>query len=458
MSTLRTEPNSQLVHLDTPLRRVLVVYAPPSARAGGAAVLGDGPVVLGRGRTESAFGLTLHDPKVSRRHATLTCDEEGVLRLVDEESRNGTYVNGARVRSATLAPGSVIRVGQHILLVQELDEEAAQHALRHSEADFGLVGTSAAIVGVRERIRRVASSNVACLVRGETGSGKERVAHALHAQSGRRGAFVPVNCASLNESLAESELFGHRAHAFTGARSSSEGLFRAAHEGTLFLDEIGDMRLPLQATLLRALDSGEIRPVGARKAETVNVRVVAATHVDLEAAVADGRFRADLYARLRGTSVELPPLREHKEDILPLALRRLAESDPSLRLSADAAEALLLHSYPYNVRELFQLVGAAAVEAHGCAQIDASHLPPALRHPLEGRSQASARSSAAPRALFSIDRSAAPSPRDLETVLHHCEGNISRAAEFFGCDRKQVYRWVERHGVNPEEFRGGGAS
>jgi DNA-binding NtrC family response regulator len=202
------------------------------------------------------------------------------------------------------------------------------------------------------------------LICGETGTGKELVARALHQQSGRRGGFVPVNCGSIPRELVESELFGHERGAFTGAAARRHGLFQEADGGTLFLDEIGELPAALQPRLLRVLETGVVRPVGADREVRVDVRVLAATHVDLREAVNVGRFRRDLYYRLAAAVVATPPLRARREDIGPLARRILDEEPGACRLSEGALRALEAHSWPGNVRELRNVLRRAAA-LHG---------------------------------------------------------------------------------------------
>ena len=229
---------------------------------------------------------------------------------------------------------------------------------RRLEADTELVGESAAMRRLRETIGLAAPSNGRVLVTGESGTGKELIARAIHGNSKRKGgSFVKLNCAAIPSELIESELFGHERGAFTGAHQARKGKFELAHEGTLFLDEIGDMRLEVQAKLLRALQEGEIERVGASRPIRVDVRVVAATNKDLEAAIADGRFREDLYYRLNVLPVEAPPLRTHKDDLPELVRvfveRVCRESDMRTKdVTPDALEALARHDWPGNVREL----------------------------------------------------------------------------------------------------------
>jgi DNA-binding NtrC family response regulator len=224
----------------------------------------------------------------------------------------------------------------------------------------------------------VAPSPVPVLIQGETGTGKELLARHLHNRSGRKGPFIAVNGAAINENLAESEFFGHEAGAFTGANGRREGWFEAAQGGTLFLDEIGDLPLALQVKLLRVLQEREVVRVGGRKPIPIDVRIITATHVDLHTAVAAGRFREDFYYRLNIVTLRIPPLRDRPGDILPLAEHFLGQfarehQRPVPQLSADAVQRLLTHSWPGNIRELENTLLSAALLAGG-ALVEGRHL------------------------------------------------------------------------------------
>jgi transcriptional regulator with PAS, ATPase and Fis domain len=317
-----------------------------------------------------------------------------------------------------------------------------------------LLGRSIAMQRLRAQIGRVAGRPVSVFVLGESGVGKELIAQELHRCSRRAGPFVPVNCGALPEALVESELFGHVAGAFTGADRARPGLFAAARRGTLFLDEIGEMPAAMQPKLLRALASGEVRPVGGTEPERLDVRIVAATNrVKLEEAVQQGTFRGDLYARLAGWTIVAPPLRARREDVLALARRFLDQAGSAAPLSSDAAEALLLHAWPYNVRELEQLMAQTAVRVDGAPTVELTHLPAALAAPLAARGAASPSPAAETPLEILVARDVTPGREQLEIVLGRLEGNMARVAEYFRKERRQVYRWVERHGLDPEAYR-----
>lgn len=307
----------------------------------------------------------------------------------------------------------------------------------------GIMGESPPMRRLFDRIGRVAQSMAPVLISGETGSGKELVARSVHQASGR-DPFLPVNCGALPETLLESELFGHARGAFTGADRAKPGLFEAADGGTLFLDEIGDLPLALQPKLLRALESGEIRRVGEVEARPVEVRIVAATHQDLEAAVQAGQFREDLYWRLHVLHLDVPPLRERLDDIPLLVehgLNRIARRigvDPPPTVHPQALELLGSCPWPGNVRQLFGALERAVVFAAG-REIRVEDLPPSVRR---GSDRVERISRAADQEL---------SLADLEReyvleVLRRVEGNKSRAAEWLGIPRRTLYRRLAEYG------------
>lgn len=302
------------------------------------------PLVLGRDSEVLGPGV-LADRRLSGQHARL--DPVGdVVFIEDLGSTNGTYVDGLRVSRTPLGVGSVVRVGD--LLFVRRDVPADHRTPRHPR----LVGVSPSLGRVLRSVRTVAPESMSVLVGGETGVGKELVARELHSASGRPGRFVPVHCAGISEGTLLSELFGHRKGSFTGADQSREGLVVRADGGTLFLDEIGDASAGFQTSLLRFLQEGVVRSVGGHGERRVDVRVVAATHVDLRAAVERGEFRADLLARLDRWRLDVPPLRERLEDLPSLAHSFVEDAD----LPASLLQRLMEHHWPANVRELQSLV------------------------------------------------------------------------------------------------------
>ncbi len=318
-------------------------------------------------------------------------------------------------------------------------EEENQHLRRGQGGLPAMVSESRAMQPVRRLIERVAPSGANVLVTGEHGTGKEVVARLLHAASTRASrAFVAVNSGGLSEGVFESELFGHVKGAFTDARSDRIGCFELADGGTLFLDEIGNMPLSQQAKLLRVLQTGELHPVGSSKTRRVDVRVVSATNVDLSKAVAEGRFREDLLYRLNTVEVQLPPLRERREDIPLLAAHFLAEQGrrygrPAIRLSPEALEALLAYPWPGNVRELEHAVERALLMASGDEVTPEDLL--LRRASREGMARLEEMT------LEEVERYL------IERGLARHEGNVSEAAKGLGLSRSALYRRLQYYGI-----------
>jgi len=308
----------------------------------------------------------------------------------------------------------------------------------------GLVGRSRGMLNVYKQIAHASASDAPVLITGETGTGKELVALAIHRHS-RRAArpFVPVNCGALTEGLLESELFGHVRGAFTGAASDKKGLFEQAQGGTIFLDEIGEMSQALQVRVLRTLQQGEVRPVGASRTLQVDVRAIAATHRDLDKAVESGSFRQDLYYRLNVFHIDVPPLRERLEDIPLLVAHFLHAAGErggrSVRLSEPAMAALAGNSGPGNVRELENMLERLAADSRG-GLIDVDDLPSALRERPPIRLEE--------RLFEGLPSLEELEKRYLQHVLEAMKGNRSRAAEVMGIDRRTLYRMAERFGID----------
>jgi two-component system, NtrC family, response regulator AtoC len=314
--------------------------------------------------------------------------------------------------------------------------------------------TSTAMQPVHDLARRAAKSNINVLILGETGVGKEVMAQALHKLSPRAGhPILALNCAGLAESLIESELFGHERGAFTGAVSAKKGLFEAASGGTLFLDEIGEMPLQVQARLLRAIANREILPVGATRTRAIDVRIVAATNRDLEAEVARGAFREDLFYRLNGITLQLPPLRERREEILELARGFIAEGAraagrPGCVLSPEASELLLGYDWPGNIRQLRNVIERAMVLCEG-EVIDLSHLPAdrmrAAAATLPPRPPPVTRpATAAGRVLTAAEED---DRRRIVDALEASTWNQSRAAKALGIHRRTLISKLDRYGI-----------
>jgi len=292
------------------------------------------------------------------------------------------------------------------------------------------------------------------LILGDSGTGKELVARAIHSQ-GRRGSgpFISENCAALPEALLESELFGHAKGAFTGAERKKQGLMPAADGGVLFLDEVGDMPLELQKKLLRVLQEGEVRPVGSQETVKVDVRMIAASNRNLEEMVRDGDFREDLYYRLNVLPVHLPPLRERRDDVPHLVRRFLSDLAQSggalIRVSPDALECLARHNWPGNVRELQNEIRRAAVLCDGI--ILESHLSESVRHPRQTSSDGPVpveKGTTLPDMVRDLEMC------EIQKSLEQAGGNKSRAADMLGLSRFALQRKLEKYGIEPGKAAG----
>ncbi len=323
-----------------------------------------------------------------------------------------------------------------------------------------LIGSSPAMARLSEEIERVAPTAASVLIRGETGTGKELVARRIHRLSAvGRGPFVALNCAAVPETLLESELFGHRKGAFTGADRDRPGRFREAHGGTLFLDEVGDMPAAAQAKLLRVLQERTVEPVGGGKPVRVEVRVLAATHRDLLALAAEGRFRDDLYYRLRVVELILPPLRQRHGDAELLARHFLAAAAGSPReLTPAAAAALAAYPWPGNIRELKNAIERAAIFCHGGA-VRPEDLPAEIHSRSAAASAADGDAEAdtwPPGTELQAAKAAAMERferRFLTELLRRCDGNVSRAAREAGIHRQSLQKTLRRLGIDSEDFR-----
>ncbi len=308
--------------------------------------------------------VVLTDRAVSRHHAEIRMTSQG-LQVRDLGSTNGTFIGGLRVTEAYLEPGVECTLGYSRLLVTQRTEERPVAVLAGETQLGGLVGASPPMCELYALIRAVAPTPVTVHITGESGSGKEMVARTLHELSGRSGAFVVFDASVADPEMIRNDLFGHVKGAFTGASGAREGAFRRAHGGTLFIDEIGELPLDLQPRLLRALESREVVPIGSDIPQRVDVRVITATHRNLQQMVQEGTFRADLFYRLSVVPIRVPPLREIKSDIPRLAehLRHVMRLESSL--SADALAVLEQYSWPGNVRELRNVLERAAVLCQG---------------------------------------------------------------------------------------------
>jgi transcriptional regulator with GAF, ATPase, and Fis domain len=391
--------------------------------------------------------LELTDPTVSRLHCEIRLRTD-TMTLRDHGSTNGTFVGGARIRDADIPMGTLVRVGQTTLRVEASNTPAfVEISDRHSFGD--VVGQSLPMRQVYAILERVAQTDTTLLVEGETGTGKDVVARSLHEASRRKsGAFVPIDCGAIPETLFESELFGHVRGAFSGAVSDRKGVFEEAEGGTLFLDEIGEIPLVLQPKLLRAIESRTIRRVGSNVAKAVNVRIVAATNRDLAAAVNEGRFREDLYYRLAVVVVTLPALRERPEDIPLLAQHFYDRLSPGAgALPPDFLRSLTTRGFPGNVRELKNFIERSV------------SLGFVRTHQSTNRGGTIAQEEAARPSLDELVPLHLPLKEArqvwterfedvyLRAMLQKTGGNVTRAAELAGVSRRFLQRLAARLGV-----------
>ncbi len=421
--------------------------------------------------------LCIPEAAVSRYHGRVERRPDGAW-LFDNGSTNGILVNGARVTATRLAAHDVIRVGDTLFRfashgiysygAYRVDGSVVESArpIHHGIRGCPLIG-GYQVDHLLDRIEKVAKTQLSVIVTGDSGTGKELVARTVHLASERTGPFQAINCAALPANLIESELFGYRKGAFTGAASDKPGLVRAAHQGTLFLDEIGDMPLEAQAKLLRVLQERKVLPIGATTPEPVDVRVVCATHRDLESLVAKGTFRGDLFARLREFTAVVPPLRERREDLYPLVRHFLTKSGrPDASVTLPYMVGLAHYPWPYNVRELESAVKLSVALSEGRQELDLVHLPEPVRQSLQGHGDLRVASPAASSPGFALPPAPAPpvapartrptgppTEAALRDLLARHRGNIAAVGRDLGKERMQIHRWLKRYGIDVEDYR-----
>ena len=428
---------------------------------------------LGRSSTSTVL---LDDESVSRRHALVRRDDRGDHVLIDLGSSNGTFVNGGRVNlPLPLQDGDEVRLGEIKLRFEsraraerepperELHFSNARATLSRGDGDarVRLIGTGPGMAEVFRLMARAAESPIPVLIQGETGTGKELVARGIHAASMRaENAFVAVNCAALPETLLESELFGHRRGAFTGATQDHAGLFEAASGGTLFLDEIGEMPAATQPKLLRFLQEGEVLRVGETRARKADARVVSATNRDLTHEVEAERFRSDLFYRLSALTIDVPPLRTRREDVPLIAERVLTAASARHRrrirgMTNAALSAMVAYSWPGNVRELENEIQRLVALARDGDWIDVGQLSdrvrqgatvrtgdePAGADAAEARTVAADASDDLREAMASFERTR------IAEILEQTGGNVSEAARVLGLSRGALHRKLKEHGL-----------
>lgn len=389
---------------------------------------------------------------MSRQHFRLepTIDREG-YDIIDLDTANGTFVDGYRVEGRRPLNGRVVSAGSTLFVVDvPPDSDQLPSSPTADEASTrGIFGISAATRALRRSIATVAPTDGAVLLLGPTGVGKDVTALAIHEASGRPGPFTPVNCAAIPPDLAEAELFGYVKGAFTGAEADRPGYFERASGGTLFLDEVGDLSGHIQAKLLRVLEDGIIHRVGSGEGRRVDLRIIAATHIDLETS----GFRRDLLARLTDWTLRIPRLADRKADVLALWDRffgmegHVPETTPELR------EALLLYDWPMNVRELKRLARRITQTASPGEPVDIDMLPRDIRAPLQQRLEESDARRRAEEQARKIDDSNTPGYDVIVRALEEAGGNIKLAAKNNNWHRTQLYRWINRLEIDKDRFR-----
>ena len=466
---------------------LVLLYAPNFEQLSPAYVFVSPELTIGR---DASNLICVPEQAVSRQHARIysridpATNRESWM-LQDLGSRNGTMVDGAYVTELVeLEPNHEIRVGDAIFKFVEAGvEKCVAYRIdgrvageRKAKLFTDLVG-GAQIDHIAADIERIAPKELSAVILGETGTGKEVSARGIHRLSGRKGALQAINCAAIPHNLLESELFGYRRGAFSGADRDKPGLIKLADQGTLFLDEIGDMPLDAQAKLLRVLQSREVFPLGATTPERVDIRVVCATHRDLYQYVREGKFRGDLLARLNEHVVRLPPLRERKEDILLLARSFGARyGRPNLTFTFSFVVALLHYDWPFNVRELESCIKRGVALTDG-AQLDTVHLPDAISEHMKGYGErprvtlhsnvpvpappggddhalGGMRSSYIPSSIPpNNSRRGAPTEEELRALLQRHRGNIAAVGRELGKERMQVHRWLKRYNIDLSAYR-----
>jgi DNA-binding NtrC family response regulator len=410
--------------------------------------------------------LVLDDEKASREHARIFQEGDDWL-IEDLHSTNGTWVNHVRCRIAWLKSGCTIRLGNSQLRFSVLSERV-EITPSHRQSLGPIVGKSEQMRRVFSVVEKIAPTGVTIVLEGETGTGKEVVARTIHQYSTRaNNTFIVFDCGAVQQSLIESELFGHEKGSFTGALSARQGLFEMAHGGTIFLDEIGELALDLQPKLLRALEQREVRRVGGNRPIKIDVRVIAATNRELSEEVAAGRFREDLYYRLSVVKMQLPPMRERREDI-PLLVRHILKTGNFNKtpdgqrvkgIATNALESLMRYDWPGNVRELTNVVERACSFADGeFMQLEdmPDHIAGVKLRRRRSSSAAPTEVQRAPAVHVRADVCfkeakdewvSAFEKEYLESLLTKHGGNLSQAAREAEVDRKHFRRLARKYGL-----------
>lgn len=434
---------------DAPAAALVVVASPDASRLWRRYALDGRTTRFGRADTPQI----IDDPRLSKAHFELDLSNRSGAIVRDLGTTNGTFVDGLQAtRPTPLGPHAVVSAGDTLFVV---DTPPAPHDLPAAASETGevvrsLVGLSECATRIRRSIETVADGDEPVLLLGETGVGKEVAARAIHELSGREGPCVSVNCAAIPGALADSMLFGHAKGAFTSAHEDSSGFFTRANGGTLFLDEIGELPPPVQAKLLRVLETGIVEPLGGEPMH-VDVRIVAATHQSVE----DERgFRADLHARLSDWTLRIPPLRERRADILPLFSHFAAErGGADIPYTSDFAEALLIYDWPQNVREVAKLAMRLVRLCAEGDEFDSSMLPARIADRVLNRRLGDAESTAALMEPDDRVSEAAPTRQELLAMVEAERGNVQAIARANNWHRMQIYRWAKRYGIDLADYR-----
>jgi DNA-binding NtrC family response regulator len=399
------------------------------------------PIVIGR--SEGA-DVQLEDSEVSGVHCELRAVTEGIA-VRDLGSTNGTFCSNVRIREAVITGGAELTVGDtHLVITPSGNKQRVE--LGYSDRFGSIVGASPKMRRVFSVLEKVAATPLSVLVLGETGTGKEGVARAIHEASPRRGGpFVVVDCGSIPQTLAESILFGHEKGAFTGANERRMGALAEAHGGTLFLDELGELPIDLQPKLLRALSERQVKRIGGTAFDSIDVRVIAATRRDLSSEMNAGRFRSDLFFRIAQVRIELPPLRDRLTD-LPMLIEDICTrvnriwAAPVVRSWIERRMAS--HDWPGNVRELVNVVSVAATLAQTPEAIDDVLLLARDEQPIQSTQPATAFSDAKRQAIEVFERNY------FTELSRRAKGNVSEMARQSGMERHHVRAYLRKYGVD----------
>ncbi len=420
------ERTATFVFPDAERRLRVLVIGPAGAQT--IAVPASGSLVFGRG---TECNVRVDHASVSRRHLALHAGTPPSIE--DLGSSNGTRLSGRRIEARKrepLTPGTIVEMGMATLVLQAGEDELARASLPPPSAQPNDGTHTPTMQRLHKVVDLVARGRISVILLGETGVGKEVMAETIHRRSPRaKGPFVRINCAALPENLLEAELFGYERGAFTGAAQAKPGLIESADGGTFLLDEAGELPMSTQVKLLRVLESKEVQRLGALRPRAVDVRFLAATNRDLEALSATGAFRSDLFYRLNGMSITIPPLRERQDEIPVLARTFVAEECaelgiPEVPITPNAQAALLAHRWPGNVRELRNTIERAVLLAHG-GPIDVEHLA-------QPRPSMPAGSLDLPSEVESLER------RRILDALERAGGNQRQAAELLGISRRTL--------------------